>query len=210
MKIPNTVISTWIISTIITMLGGACQHKIDNKEKLLQWINQPEHGLVISKSINGFQLTAKYLPSDYLVLKELGNQDFTASHFQQLKEEYQHSKTFLLTIAPDQEEQRNTVMFHQVVSRADYQQRVRDLNFRIGDFLSLTTKSKELKPVLHHMENTYELAEHRSIYLVFADDELQKDEDWVLKFDDRLFGTGISRFLFHHQDLAKIPDIHIN
>ncbi len=204
--------SGWLLFALVALFGTACQPKVDSKEAFLQWIDNPDHGLTKQKDINGFQVSVKYLPPSYLAYREWEGKGFGKSGFDSLLHDYTHSRTFLLTIAPDREHPERSVMFHDVLNRAEYKERVRDLNFNIGEYLQLKTEKGVFLPVLHHMENTYELADHRSIYLVFSDKDLENPRlttarELDLVYNDRLFGTGLSHFYFRKEDIDRRPDI---
>lgn len=205
-------ISIYITLAITSLFVGCNQHGIDSEKELLSWINHQDNGLVKTKYINGIRLTAKYLPPAYLAYKEWVTADKKNFGYQDVLKTYQHNRTFLLTIGPDDRKKAGgDVMFYNVLNEKDYKQRVQDLNFDIGRYISLNMETKQLAPKLHTLENTYGLGKHRNIYLVFADDEanggLLTNEKLDLKFIDEIFQTGISHFVFDKQDLDGLPEL---
>lgn len=204
--------SLFIMLTLAALFTGCNQGIIDSEKSLFAWMNDEDNGLVITKYVNGIKLTAKYLPPPYLAYKEWVDADKENLRYQDVLEGYENNRTFLLTIGPDDREVAGgDVMFYNVLNERDYKQRVKDLNFDIGKYISLNVKNHQLAPKLHTLENTYGLGNHRNIYLVFADDKINgsllTEEKLDLKFIDGIFQTGISHFVFEKQDLDGLPEI---
>lgn len=202
--------SLYIVVTFASLLLGCGRGTIDSAESLYAWMNDQDNGLVITKYVNGIKLTAKYLPPAYLAYKEWVDSDKENLRYQDVLSGYQNNRTFLLTIGPDDREVAGgDVMFYNVLNEKDYRQRVQDLNFDIGKYISLNVENRQLAPKLHTLENTYGLGNHRNIYLVFADDKINGSlltgERLDLKFIDGIFQTGISHFVFDKQDLDGLP-----
>lgn len=198
---------------ILTILLNGCNPgKIDSEQRLYAWVNDLDNGLVKTRYINGIRLTAKYLPPEFLAYKEWATSGETKPHYHSLLEVYKHNRTFLLTIGPDDREVAGgDVMFYDVLNKEDFRQRVQDLNFEIGKYISLSAGNRQFAPKLHALENTYGLGKHRNIYLVFANDEsngsLLTGKKLDLRFNDEIFQTGISHFVFEKQDLDGLPEL---
>ncbi|MCF6361702.1 MAG: hypothetical protein L3J29_13200 [Cyclobacteriaceae bacterium] len=196
------------IALLSMSLLTSCSNGISSPNELMHWVNNPDQGLIKTKLINGFKLTVKYLPPQYLAWQDIKGEQYAKNTYDSILNGYTKFRTFLLTIAPDEEHSQADIMFYDVINKVDYKKRVQDLNFNIASYISLHTKSGELFPVLHTLENTYELAKHKSIYLVFADNENIKDlltsEKLDFKFSDTLFDTGISHFVFHKADFDTV------
>ena len=193
----------WFLTLVATCVS--CNTTIDSPAELYRWIHDEDNGFVKARSINNIVLVAKYLPPEYLALQELRSEDtLDMERFHELKEEYADSKTFLLTIAP--RDGFGDVMYYGVQNQKEYEDRFRQLNFHVDDLLALRIGTQRLRPVLHTMENTYELTKEKSIYLVFSSDVAWDNAQKMdLVFDDRLFETGISHFVFNQEELELPP-----
>ncbi len=210
----NILFHPFIFIALLSMsLLTACSNSTCSPSELMQWVNNSDKGLIKTKLINGFKLTVKHLPPQYLAWKDIKGEQNAKIKYDSILDGYSKYRTFLLTIAPDEEHAKADIMFYDVINKVGYKKRVQDLNFNIASFISLHTSSGELFPVLHTLENTYELAKHKSIYLVFTDDEITNDlltsEKIDLKFSDTLFDTGISHFVFHKTDLDRVAFIKL-
>jgi hypothetical protein len=97
-------------------------------------------------------------------------------------------------------------MYRGVGNYQAYKRRVMDLNFNLDRYVRLRDGEKEVKPLLHTLENTYGATEGRSLYLVFENAAAGGSTlDFV--FSDEILGTGISHFRFRKSDLENVPSI---
>jgi hypothetical protein len=83
-----------------------------------------------------------------------------------------------------------------VASEADFQERVRTLNFDMGQYFELRVREEVLKPVLTNFENTYGLTEFRRVQLVFPRPVDGEGEAMDLRFVDEVWGSGGWHFGF--------------
>ncbi|MGB0522467.1 MAG: hypothetical protein ACPGJS_05880 [Flammeovirgaceae bacterium] len=203
-----------VIAFLLCLLIG-CRHTIGSAADFQQWLSQEENGLIQQKKSNNLALTAKYLPPQYLALRDLSAFEHPSKAvYDSLLETYTHSLTFLLTISPNKTKQAaGDIMYRGIKDYLAYKERVSQLNFGIKKYIRLHTKNKTFKPVLAAFDNTYSLVEHRSVYLVFTEDELESGfldgEELDLVFNDEIFQTGINHFKFKREDILNIPSIKI-
>ena len=196
--------------SIFILIVMSCSSAIDSKEELLKWLGDADNGFVKKTKANGFVLSMKYLPEEYLALNEMNKDNITdMNSFQEYVNKFKNSKTFLLTISHDKE----TVNAgnYDVANLSEYGQRIRDLSFNIKDVLVLKTSSgKKYKPVLTTMENAYEIANKKSIYMVFSDDqkEILNSEQLDIVFQDSFLDTGISHFVFEGKKINNLPNLN--
>jgi hypothetical protein len=185
---------------------------INNIEEYLKWLNNPKNGLVLTKIVNGFQLTVKYLPPDYLAYRELSEaKDFTVATKDSILSMYAHNMSFLLKIAPDEKRHRGDIMFWNTESYREYKERVHTMNFAMSEYIALKTDLGTYKPVLSTLENVHGLTPGRNILLVFADEQnpedLRKARFYDFIYTDEIFDTGINHFVFSKEALQKIPQL---
>ncbi len=205
----------WIVSLLfIGITLTSCSNDVKSVAELEKWVHQKENGLVCQKKINNVILTMTYLPPELLVGRELqrGGQ-YTPVMRDSLQKNYAHNLTFLLTIQPDAEKKASgDILYRGVTDYVSYKQRVNQLNFGMEPYIRLHTGTKTFSPALAAFENTYSLADHRSLYLVFSentvDEGLFTGEKLDISFTDEFFDTGISHFVFDRTDLQDIPRIH--
>ena len=194
---------------LMSLTFVACQQGFNSPKEMHRWMSDPTNGMIISKQSANKELTMKYLPADFLVYKELKeNQNTSKELIDSIKKHYVNSRSFLLTIKYKNDEPYDPV-YEGIYSYDELNQRKQDMHFSFGQYIKLvTTDGREYRPVLSHMEETYGLQKHRNIHLVFSPvDKNQIDildtEELDIVFDDRIFNTGIHHFIFEKENIDK-------
>lgn len=194
---------------------SGCSDTLKTEKELFMWLNDAENGLIKVKRINGMKLTAKYLPPEYLVHKELkAASDPAAANKDSLLNWYKHNYTFLINIAPDEENEKEIdVMKMGVTNYEQYREKFMTMNFDMAQYIHLEVDGQELIPVLTNLENVYGLTRDANIYLVFSPGEQIKKENSAAKldlvFNDEIFNTGINHFTFSGKDIREMPSINL-
>lgn len=185
---------------------------LDNVEVYLRWLNNPQNGLVRSKTVNGFSLTVKYLPPDYLACRELADgKEYSAAYKDSIRSIYNQGMSFLLRIAPDEESHSSDIMFWNARNYQEYKERFLNLNFTISEYIALKTDRGKYNPVLSNLENVYGLTPGRNLQFVFVDEQhpngLKEAAFFDFIFTDEIFDTGINHFVFSREDINNIPKL---
>ncbi len=194
------------IGLLLTACGlPACGPGPKTETAFYAWLHDPGNGLVQTRQIGDLQLSVKYLPAELLAYRE--GKGATPQRVDSLRNRYRQSHAFLLTLKPvGSVAGGSDVMYRGVGNYQAYKQRVMDLNFNLDRYVRLRDGEKEVKPLLHTLENTYGATEGRSLYLVFENAAAGgTDLDFV--FSDEILGTGISHFRFRKSDLENVPSI---
>jgi hypothetical protein len=184
-----------------------CSSSFKSEGDFLKWMNEPENGYVKRTSANGFSISLKYLPPEYLGFIEMKKGDVKVD-VQSLIKEFDGSRTFLLTL--EHEVSGVDVTNYNINNVPEFKERMNELNFQIKDYLSLKTKEGQtIRPVLTTFENLYEIGDKKSFYVVFTkEDEVQdKPEELDIVFHDPFFDTGINHFVFKTKDIDNVPDL---
>lgn len=195
-----------IYITFIYLLLVSCSGKVlESEQEILSYINEDESGFVVQKEVNNFTLTVKAIPPQYLAFNESNNQ----VEYDSLFKVYGKNRTFLLSIKPKEDKD---LLFYKVMSKEEFNQRFYDLNFSLGEYLSLKTDKNKYYPALYVMENTYGLAHHRSFNIVFAENDslhgdLLSSKSYDIAFNDIHFETGITHFKFQKNNIDKFPRV---
>ena len=207
---------TYIVGLLILFNLSACrqEHRLQTEEDFYAWINEPENGLMQERYINNIHLEIKYLPNELLILQEWQQHNRDTILLDSLKEQYQHAKTFVLTIGPDERDGKKAedILFKGIGTYEEYREKLLSLSFGIEAFVSLKVDDIELKPVLSHLENVYGLVNSRKINIVFVpqsaeQESLLNSKDLDFTFNDEFFRTGIHHFIFRQDAINKIPKI---
>lgn len=197
---------------LCTVLLSCSKQQVNSVAEYSKWINNPDNGLIVTRKINGLKISVKYLPSDYLVYKEMQDDNGAIKNqLESLKNEYENSITFLMTISPDEDKgNKNDIMFDGITNYKEYSERLLSLNFEIDKNITLKTGNIELKPVLSALENTYGLSKGRNIVFAFAPTKIEKQEiensaEFDFMYSDDLFQMGLMHFNFTKKDLKNLP-----
>jgi hypothetical protein len=198
---------------IISLSSCSGKKTISDPNEFMKWMNDPENGLVQTKYVSNVKINVKNLPSAYMAYLEMKNlQGQSEQKRDSLIAYYSQSKTFLLTISPDERVKGNSgdIMYRDVTGFEEYKDRSHVMNFEFGDYIDLITDNEKYKPVLSNLENVYGLSSGRKIILVFAEkngsQDLSKSKELDLVFTDEIFNTGINHFVFAQHKLNSVPD----
>lgn len=198
----------YIIVLFAAVLLSACANeRITDMDSFYGYLNNPDHDLCIIKEANGVQLKAKYLPPEYLAYKDYMNEG-RIHNLDSIIEFYSHQVTIMLSIDPVSTEN-NDIMTKDIGGYKNFKERLYSLNFDIEQNVELKTDDNNYKPVLSSFERMYGLKPGRDILFVFSpesktDKALFDGKTLVFEFDDRNFGTGISRFKFKRKAINKL------
>lgn len=200
-----TLLMLWFLMT-------NCQHDLKDMKSVYGWINDPDHGMVKTKTVEGIKITVKYLPAEFLALKEAREGHADRQTYDSLLKVYTASHTFLLSIASTEKGGEQDPMYQDLENYSEYKERALTMNFDMNEYVSIKTSTQEFRPVLTSMENTYSLKGQRNIYMVFTDEtaetELMKDDELDFVFNDEIFQTGVNHFIFNQNDLRSMPVIN--
>jgi len=193
----------------VPLLLIKCSQGFNSTEEMYKWMKDPVNGMIITKLSGDKELTMKFLPVNYLVYKEIKeNQNRSDKQIDSLRQLYANSRSFLLTIKYKNDEPYDPV-YEGIYSYDELNIRKQDMHFAFDEYVKLvSTDGGEYKPILSHMEETYGLQKHRNIHLVFSPEnknqmDILEAKELDIVFDDRIFNTGIHHFVFEKQNIDK-------
>lgn len=184
-----------------------CSNKrsFNDVTELTKYINNTDNGLFKEKTIGVVNYKLKYLPTEYLVHKQL-NANSKSSLIDSLNKEYKNSITFLLSIGPS-DDQSFDITKYGVSNYQEFAALIEKMCFRANELIYIQDQSgKEHKPAIVQMENINALEKHRNLMVVFHNESYFAD-DFSFVFNDELFSTGINKFLFRSKDVNDVPKI---
>lgn len=198
-----------IILFLSTLIG--CKSQFESESDLLKWVADENNGHVKSRAYDDIDFAVKVLPAEYVAYTELKYEDYEQNLLDSILLQQENALVVLLQINIEKGT-RDNAMFHGVQGMADYKKRIHQLNFQFSDFMSLNFDDKSCKPKVWTFEDTYNVGNKRTVYVVFSEPELQKQlqstEEIDIKFNDEIFGTGISHFNFKADALESVPKIN--
>ncbi len=198
----------------LLLFCSACK-TIESTEEFNRWLNNPKNGCVSSKRVAGIELTIKYQPSNYLLLKELDAQELNNKSLSGAASLARNDSiiTFLMTLAPDkpaEDKSPGSVMYHGVKSMPEYSDRVLTTNFFMDQHIRLYVDGNEYLPLMAIMDNVYELSDKRQFIVVFsADDILFKGREYLFVYQDPFFQMGDVQLSFDGKKLENARNVAV-
>lgn len=201
----------YFISALFVFSLFSCSEKkeFSKLEELTKYINSKESGLLNEKVVGGIRYKIKYLPTDYLIYKQIDQQQVPRNYaIDSLYSAFGNSITFLFSIGPESDNGTNITNYG-VGNYEEFSERLKQLCFDSQEWIYLQSSSgKEYKPSLVHLENINSLEKHRNLIVVFEKDKFVTD-DFSFVFHDEIFQTGINKFYFKSNDIKRIPKIKL-
>jgi hypothetical protein len=196
---------------LLTLFLGACSKELpSNLLGLQEYVAEPDHGLVRSRTVEGIRTTVSLIPPELNALRELGPvTDSSHAELDALKAQYAGQYYFVVNLATDGVARTGDIMHTGVHNVDGFKQQAFDLNFAWDEMVRLRCGPATYKPVLSTLENTYGLTKDRNVVIVFTPPNKQ-DRDFFssqfieLEITNDLFGTGVQLFKFRRSDLEKV------
>jgi hypothetical protein len=195
---------------LVALLAGGCSlfdGKPDTPQEYIAWMGEQSHGLRQTITVHGLIITLTYLPSEYLVYREMENGSTIGRD--SLLAMYKHSRAFMVEFAPDSTKGNGDILYKDIESFGDYVERVHTMNFSLDEYMILECGGTRYKPTFSFFENSYSLDPRRKAIVMFtpakSDKPLVGAESMNMVFYDEIFHTGIHRFSFEKSALQNIP-----
>ncbi len=187
----------------VSLILEGCTNGLSSETELLKWLSEPRNGLVKTTSANGFVLTLKYLPPEYLVYMEQKKGGIEIQ-----SKEFDDSMTFIFSI--EHQSKYVDASNYRIHNLSQYKSRIAQLNFDIKKYLFIKEGNGDITPpVLSVFENAYEIGDKKSFYLVFPKNIEKKEEMGMVDivFVDPFLDTGINHFIFNKNAFKQIPKL---
>ncbi|MDI9341685.1 MAG: hypothetical protein QM534_14030 [Sediminibacterium sp.] len=183
---------------------------IEDMSAYRKYIFNPEHGLVQTREVSGLVYKVNYLPGAYLAYNTCeGLSGLSGRGKDSIVSSYGQSLTFLLNIGPAKNEDVDITRLG-VANYEEFANRLEQMAFKAGDWITLRVGEKEYRPAIVRMENINAQERSRNFMVVFESSEAFKKDldlgDWTFIYNDALFETGINKFLFRKKDIDALPE----
>lgn len=184
--------------------------KDNTSEKLsvnefVSWCADKDNRLVKEKAIADLRFKLAYLPPEAMAFIELKNEDYDFNTFQKACEGYSEMTYFNLRIeAP---EGTGELLKYKLQSPAQYDARIHYMSFVMQNDLCLVQGNDTLLPGLFHFERIFETAPYASVIFSFDNKKFNKNEEFTIIYNDRLFEKGYVKFNYKNKQLINVPNI---
>ncbi len=187
------------------LLSSCGRHKLEAKE-YIKWVDESEI-LSSTKVIGNIEFTMRYIPAEYMLLKEIAaGKNVSKEVFnQKLKEQ---SKLIYINLQVKDLDSHSEAIRSGVRSMEDLSQKINHMSFNAQKDFELIQCDSLKKCVLYHFERSYDLASHNKIVMAFENNG-HCESDIKLKYDDQVFDTGIINLVITKEQLAEVPALDL-
>lgn len=186
------------------------QSEIKDPTEFTHYLANKENGLVNEKSIAGVKFKVKYLPYQYQAYLSMnGKETVLQKEKDSVLKAFSTSVAFLLNIGPAENEDFDITKVG-VKSYEEFADRIEKMSFEAQDWIMLDIGGKQIKADIVRMENLNALERSRNFLVVFASEFATENDirtkDLCFIYDDEMFSTGKSKFIFKAEDLKNTPE----
>lgn len=184
------------------------QKKFESKEELIDYLSNPENGYFFKKSVNGYDFSLMYRPTDLLVEQELGNKTTTQVTVDSLREKYNKYLYFNLSMSRNNQELLSTAP----KNRNEFGAMVNQLAFGMGNKVHLFTASKDTIPLADYIyPRLYGMGNATTMMFVYPRDKKITNTDFLnFTVEDLGLYTGEVKFKIDRKKIYKQPTIKLN
>lgn len=194
---------------LMLCLNTACSTKqVLGPKEYLSWIASNDAAINSTKDIGNYTIAIKYLPQDYLTLKEFETPytNIDKKKFDETSKKFAGHHYFLMRITDSKTGQ--SVLRSNGADYGKYAERLNYFAFNAQNDFKLVDGIDTIDCVLHHFENNYSLSPINDITIVFPKKTI--DNNMVFIWNDPVLGLGTIKFAFDKEDLKTIPTLKIN
>ena len=184
----------WLIS---------CQQQV-SKEELVNYLHDPDHGLLVERNKGTYALAATYIPSDLIVLQELTRQQERHGKKVNLqKSENTHYVSLTISDAGKEIFNRFAQQTEQFALLTDH------VAYQMDHYAYFRSSETDSIPLVSfNSPLTYGMNDRTKMLFSFSDPSLE-ESDWLeLVVSEFGLGIGQQRFRFNVNQLQKIPSLN--
>lgn len=170
------------------------------------WIELPENGLHVSKTIKDYQFDLQYKPAPYAVLQEYGVLPSSAD-FETTRAEIAEMQYYTLRIS---NVSGGDLLKDDVSTIDQFSTRLAYFTNEMQNDISLIENGDTLPCLLFHFERTYGVDPRSTFLLGFDLSQQTGDEnptDKIFLFEDHELGTGHVMMTIAIEDINKLPSL---
>ncbi|UPT68656.1 MAG: hypothetical protein M0D57_08555 [Sphingobacteriales bacterium JAD_PAG50586_3] len=195
------------ILAILSLLILGCGQSALSPQEYVRWVDSDNSGLVKYKELNGFKITSKLIPSEYIAIKETyaEHKEFNQETYNKKLKEVSGQYNIYIQLAPLSGNK--SALRKDLASADDYYYRVEYFNFLSESDVHLIAGNDTLQCALSNFENNYEITPFNNWQLVFEKPTQPLKSDLKFVWDDQALGLGRIRFNYNIEDINNIPTI---
>lgn len=199
-----------IILCLLALLGivmmTSCNKSL-NREKLVEYINDPDNGVFKEKQVRNYNYQLKYRPSSFLINQELsGDTNVSQERLNEIANRYNQYYYFIYSISIEGQE---VLGSHMAANRNKFGEMVNQLAFRMGNNVSIVTPSDTVYVADYIYPRLYGMGTSTNILFAFERKKIEKSKSFRFEMEDIGLGSGTLKFKFQTKDIRKTPELKV-
>lgn len=175
----------------------------------VQWVEAPENGLLLARSIGEYEFALQYKPAEYIVLQENGP-DVPAAKLQQGCADIADMEYFTFRIG---KRDGSDLLKDDVSTTDQFTSRLAYFSAAMQHDLFVVSGTDTFPCLLFHFERTYGV-DPRSTFLLGFDITALKNShspaELIFNYDDKELGTGPVLFTLSPEKMFNLPSVKTN
>lgn len=176
------------------------KRSFSNAQALIQWTEEPQNGFIRERNLNELLFGLKLKPSSLLLANQIiENNELTTNNnpFDEiLYFDFKITKNAkgnydFLNLKPEQ--------------GLSYSERVIYCAFKMQKDFCIKQNGNSILPLVYHFERTFGVGNGGTILIGFEKSKLSLNQDFIVSYNDQLFGAGIINFYFDKSYLINSP-----
>ncbi|MBL0684181.1 hypothetical protein JJQ60_11685 [Aquimarina mytili] len=189
---------------IVVLIIQSCSTKtFDTSEELMSYIQQPEHGYLHTKTVNGVDFSVLYKPTDLLVDQELTDEE--VSIVDSLRDQYGKYLYFTLSMSKNNQELLSNV----AGNKQQFGAMVNELAFGMEQKVHLYTPQKDTIAMADYIyPRMYGMSRATTMLFVYPREENIENKEYLnITIEDLGFYTGEVKFKIPTEIINNEPKI---
>lgn len=183
-------------------------NSFDTREELIDYIKDQDHGYKFNKSVNGYQFSLLYKPTDLLIMQELSPELSEAKRVEEIKElreKYSKNMYFSLSISKKGEE----VLSAAPTNRMEFSSMVKQLAFDMNEKVHLFSEQKDTLQMLDYIyPRMYGTSTSTDMLIIYPRDEVfLGGENFYITIEDIGLYTGEIKFKLPAKNIIHEPKL---
>jgi hypothetical protein len=182
----------------------ACRQTVHSEEELLQYIQDPENGLIKVMQEGDVEAQVYYKPSILLAMQELKTRNYVDR--EKVEAEYDKNLCFMLSLSKNDQE---LEAFYYVTGN-NFEEKVRELAFGMSQYVHIETdKGTTIALQDYIYPRMYGGSGKSTMMLIFEKEKFSGLKKFSLVLNDPGIGIGREKFVFEMRDIEKVPDLKL-
>jgi hypothetical protein len=174
-------------------------------DEFVSWCSNEENQLSKTKTISEMMYKVIFLPPESMAYMELKTGQYDLETFRKTSESYKGMSYFNFRL--ELNNGNGELLKYNVNSPAHYEERIKYVSFYMEKDLYLVQGGDTIYPGLYHFERTYEVVPFLTVMLAFDNKKFDREKEFTLVYNDKLFEKGLVKFNYHHKQLIDVPQV---